>query len=326
MAPERGISRCVAFSVPHAVIEQPSADISVVIPVYNHEQFVGNAIASVLSQTVRPREVICIDDGSTDSSAHVVQALAKRHPLIRFWSRPNQGAHSTINEGIRAATGQYVSILNSDDVYHHGRLARCLAVFEADPNVSVVASGISFIDESGRKTSNRWYEKACDYYKEVADLGLALVNGNFLMTTSNIVARRSVFAEIGLFDNLRYSHDLDFFLRLVSHGKKLALVPRALLRYRVHSRNTISESHDRVRLEWAVVAAFFAQRIASANGSSRHGPDYLSRLLRMMDRHQLTQLVTLCLLQIQGKDCTALTPGTCLADESFRSALADLRQ
>src|SRR5262245_6079958 len=137
----RGSSRTACD--PHA------ADVSVVIPVYNHERFVGAAIESVLSQTVPPREVLCIEDGSTDHSPGVVESLATRHPSVRFWSRPNRGAPCTLNEGLREARGRYVAILNSDDVYHPERLQRCVAVLESDPGAAVVATRISFVNEHG---------------------------------------------------------------------------------------------------------------------------------------------------------------------------------
>src|SRR5262245_58847860 len=120
--------------------DPPTADISVLIPVYNHECFVGAAIDSVLTQTMRPREVICIDDCSTDRSGAAVEAVAARHPSVRYWSRPNQGAARTINEGIRAARGRYVAILNSDDLYQPARLRRCLEVLDSDPDAAVVAT------------------------------------------------------------------------------------------------------------------------------------------------------------------------------------------
>jgi GT2 family glycosyltransferase len=125
-----------------------------------------------------------------------------------------------------------LAILNSDDLYHPERLLGCLAVLETDPGAAIVATGISFVDERGNAIRYPWYE-ACSFYEEIGDLALALVNGNFLMTTSNIVARRAVFDEVGVFDDLRYTHDLDFFLRLLVHGRRLALLRRSLLTYRV---------------------------------------------------------------------------------------------
>src|SRR5262245_40688849 len=159
-----------------AACDPPTADVSVVIPVYNHDRFVGAAIESVLSQTVHPREIICIDDGSTDSSAQVVEAIAAGHPTVRFWSRSNQGAHRTINEGITAARSRYLAILNSDDLYHPERLRRCLAVLEEGPGVAAVATGISFIDDNDNAISYPWYEETHAFYEKIGDLGLALVN------------------------------------------------------------------------------------------------------------------------------------------------------
>jgi glycosyltransferase involved in cell wall biosynthesis len=309
----------VGFGVARDASDRPSADVSVVIPVYNHERFVGLAIDSVLSQTVRPREILCIDDGSTDSSARVVQAMAERHPTVRFWSRSNKGAHRTINEGIREARGRYLAILNSDDLYHPERLCRCLAVLEEDPGVTAVATGISFVDESDNAIRYPWYEETHAFYEEVGDLGLALVNGNFLMTTSNLVARRAVFDEIGGFDDLRYAHDLDFFLRFLAHGKRLTVLPEQLLTYRVHGSNTISEAPQDMGLETAVVVAFFARRLASWQGESHHDLHYLSRLLEVTERHQWTRVVSLALLHLQREGGSVSSPAACLSDPAFRS-------
>jgi glycosyltransferase involved in cell wall biosynthesis len=290
-----------------------------VIPVYNHERFVGLAIDSVLSQTVRPLEIVCIDDGSTDSSARVVEAMAAQHPTIRFWSRSNQGAHRTINEGIREARGRYIAILNSDDLYHPERLRRCLAVLEEDAGMTAVATGSSFVDESDNPIRYPWYEETYAFYEKIGDLGLALVNGNFLMTTSNLVARRAVFDEIGGFDDLRYAHDLDFFLRLLAHGKHLTVLPEQLLTYRVHGSNTISEAPLDMGLETAVVVAFFARRLASLQGKSQHDPHYLSRILEVIERHQWTRLVSLSLLHAQREGGSVSSPAMCVADPAFRS-------
>ena len=103
--------------------------VSVVIPLYNHECYVAQALESVIEQSAKPLEIIVIDDGSSDGSALVVQEIARRYPEIVFWSHPNQGAHYTINAGIKRAKGEYIAILNSDDVYHPDRLEECIAIF-----------------------------------------------------------------------------------------------------------------------------------------------------------------------------------------------------
>ena len=301
----------MAFSVFRARSTRPAADISVVIPVYYHERFVGDAIRSVLRQTVSAREIICIDDGSTDGSPAVVEAFAREHPEIRFWSRPNRGAHNTLNEGIQAATGSVIAILNSDDVFHDSRLSRCQAVLDADPSISAVFTGLTSIDADGAPLKNPWYDGALAFHRQVGDLGLSLVNGNFLVTTSNLVARRSLFAELGTFDNLRYAHDLDFFLRLVAAGKRVSILSQPLLSYRLHGSNTILEAHQKVKLEWAVLTAFFAWRVAGRELGGQGG-DYLNRLLAVLAKHGLTQAVTRTLLHLRGPGAGAQSPGALL--------------
>ncbi|MGH8568064.1 MAG: hypothetical protein ACREXU_08575, partial [Gammaproteobacteria bacterium] len=79
-------------------------------------------------------------------------------------------------------------VLPAYDAYHAERLADCLEVFRDDPGVAVVTTALNFVDERGDPIQNRWHERGKAFYQEVGDLTLALVNGNFLMTTSNLCA------------------------------------------------------------------------------------------------------------------------------------------
>ena len=192
-------------------------------------------------------------------SASIAEKLAAGSDRVRFWSRPNRGAAATLNEAAGASSGRILAILNSDDLYLPQRLARALAVLQAEPRVAAVASDLICIDEDGNEMQDRWQEQATDFYRSTGALGLSLLNGNFLRSTSNLVVRRSVFEEIGGFDNLRYAHDLHFFLRLVSTGNRMTILKDKLLGYRLHRSNTISEAHSGVRAEWATVSAFYVR-------------------------------------------------------------------
>ena len=108
--------------------------ISVVIPLYNHEKYIHATVESVLSQDLKPSEIIIVNDGSTDGSAQIMTDILHRHPDIVYWSQPNQGAYQAINAGIHRATGDLVAILNSDDCYHPQRLRRCAQVLDASKN------------------------------------------------------------------------------------------------------------------------------------------------------------------------------------------------
>lgn len=295
-------------------MKQATSRISVIVPLYNHENYIASALDSVYSQSVLPKEVIVVDDGSRDFSLSIVQKKSAALPdTMIFWSHPNQGAHYTINAGIHRATGEFVSILNSDDVYSPDRFAECLNFFDANPDIDAVCTELSFLNEYGKPIRNPWYEQAYSYYKHVNNLSLALINGNFFMTTSNLVVRRTVFDEIGWFSALRYAHDLDFLLRLILRGKKIGIIEKPLLSYRIHSENTISEGVLRVKVEWAAVVAFFVY------GQWKRNRDwnYYAALTRITDQHTLTRLLIYFFAYYQSLPPDELSCDAFTRDENF---------
>ena len=293
--------------------------VSVVVPLYNHAHFVERAIESVIAQGPILRELIVIDDGSTDESAAVMLRLEGDDPRIRFEKQANHGAHATINRGLREAEGEYVAILNSDDTYELGRLEALAHALDLDQGSAIASSSIAFMDDAGQPIPNPWFEAALANYKRVRDLGLSLVEANFVMTTSNMLIRRSLLAAIGDFAPLRYTHDLEFLLRAVATGHRLAFVDRRLLRYRFHARNTISEDHRAVRMEWALCAAIY-MRLAGqhARGWSAESARAVEEVL---DRHGLTRAVALCTPRLPSTGATDTAARDILNDAAFRIKL-----
>ena len=149
------------------------------------------------------------------------------------------------------------------------------------------------MNATGAKVKNRWYERNRSFYDKEGDLPLALMNGNFLMTTSNIVIRRSVFQDIGYFAPLRYVHDLDFFLRLLVHGKHIHMIDDPLLSYRIHAKNTIREEHVNVRAEWAFACARFMVTAMGLPEWREKGWGYVDRFNQIMERHSLSRLLNI---------------------------------
>lgn len=295
-------------------------DVSVLIPLYNHERYIGAALASVLAQSAPPAEIICIDDGSRDGSARVAEKVAAGSDRIRFWSRPNRGAAATLNEAAGAATGSILAILNSDDVYLPQRLARALAVLHSEPRVAAVASDLICIDEDGNEVQDRWQAQATDFYRSNGALGPSLLNGNFLRTTSNLVVRRSAFEEIGGFDDLRYTHDLHFFLRLISTGRRMTILKDKLLGYRLHRSNTISEAHSGVRAEWATVSAFYVRDLLRSE--SQTTADEMKDVFRILEKHRLRHGVDGLLAAMQPMNGAASSPSSVLRDQLLQRRLA----
>ena len=297
--------------------------VSVVIPLYNHSRYIRQAIDSVLSQGSLLRELIVVDDGSTDDGAMAVQAMAAADPRIIFWSQANSGAHSAINAGIARARGEFVAFLNSDDAFLPGRLASLTGALDIDPGSDMVASSIAFIDQRGSAIDNPWHTSALDAFKSGGDIGLALMNANFLMTTSNFLVRRGLFDTIGMFSPLRYSHDLDFALRIVASGHRIAFVDLKLLNYRFHPDNTIKENHHLVRIEWAIVAAFFLFSISRLPTASSRTWRRALAATAFLEQHSLARAVQLCLLYFIRHPARTLEDSPVLSDGAFRQVLAE---
>ncbi|MCA8972468.1 MAG: glycosyltransferase [Planctomycetes bacterium] len=235
--------------------------VSVIVPAYNHERFIGKTIESVLAQTFEEWELIVIDDGSSDNTAEIVRAFDD--PRIHFESQGNIGAAPTINRGIGVARGEFVCVLNSDDVFAPSRMERLLREFADEPSLDAVFTHLEFIDDDGKLIrryegpAELWRDMDCaPSFAESEHLVLQLLAGNFVCTTSNLFCRRTVFDRLPPFKDLRYVHDHEFFLRLCYH-LRVRVVPEALVSYRIHAQNTIKENEAQTDYELALVLADF---------------------------------------------------------------------
>ena len=245
-------------------------EVSVIIPSYNHADFIGAAIDSVLSQTRSDLELIVVDDGSTDHSRDVLSQFTDSRLRVLF--QENQGAHAAINRGLRQSTGNYLAILNSDDTYHQQRLEKILPVFYGDPHVGLVSSYLEIIDRKGTLLGIKhgyadlspWdLSTPSKSFRAETDLRAALLTENFLATTSNYVFSRQLYQQVGEFLPLRYTHDWDYALRALQYGE-LRLLPEALMSYRVHDSNTIRENLSAMVFEicW-ILAVHLPQAVSS---------------------------------------------------------------
>ncbi len=300
-----------------------AGSVSVIIPLYNHAHYIADAVASVLTQGDIVCELIVIDDGSTDHSASVMRDLARTDPRIRFLSQSNQGAHAALNAGLDLATGAYLAILNSDDVYLPTRLRQLVAALTIDQGADLAASALAFIDGNGVSIDNPWYHDALDFYKSTHDLGASLINGNFLMTTSNFLFRRRLMEDIGRFAPLRYAHDLDFALRAAARRRRLTFVSTPLLAYRTHGTNTIKEDPSKTRFEWAVATAHYLHTIWDAVPAQPTPIDWqrVQQTLDVVQRHGLTRAVQLALIYLRRHPTASLEDSPILSDPTIRTVL-----
>jgi glycosyltransferase involved in cell wall biosynthesis len=241
--------------------------ISVIIPAYNHEKFIGAAIDSVLGQTVSDLELIVINDGSKDTTGEIVQSY--KDPRLSYYSQENQDAYNTINRGLSLVKGRYVAILNSDDVYTVDRFERILAFQKLHGSECVITDVIPISDSGQEFTDpdfgwNIWHQKNRSYYREVGDMYTAFLKGNFMVTTSNLFMTATAARAVGKFCSLRYLHDYDYIFRMMlSFPDNVHYMENEkLLYYRIHDGNTLGEAAILGReQDQALIAKYVAEKM-----------------------------------------------------------------
>lgn len=225
----------------------PAPLVSVVIPAYNHERFIGKAIDSVLNQTMTDLELVIVDDGSTDKTAEVIKSYDD--PRLSYTWQENQDAYNTINRGMGMARGRYISILNSDDIYTKDRLEKMLAYSQKHNADGVISDVIPISDDDVEFTDpkfgwNMWHQGNRDYYRQCGDVYTGFLHGNYMVTTSNLFMTAEAMNKTGNFSPIRYLHDYDYVFRLMlAHpGGVHYMENDKLVYYRIHDGNTLSEA------------------------------------------------------------------------------------
>lgn len=276
--------------------------VSVIIPLYNHEAYIGEAVRSVLGQSFQDLELVIINDGSTDGSEAVVKRIDDQR--IRYYPQENRGAHEALNRGIGLARGAYIALLNSDDLYDPRRIEEALNILERDREVSAVFTYVELINAQGeslgvkRGAEDNWSGQSAEAsFREDRDTVLDLLAGNFLHTTSNLICRREVFARIGLFANLRYTHDYELFLRLCARCR-IAMIRTPLLKYRFHESNTLIEDAAASRFETGMVLAdfFLTYDLKEILGEGPGRFQRLAKLYNSVRTYETERIIMLLLL------------------------------
>lgn len=216
--------------------------ISVIIPVYNVEQYLNSCINSVISQSYTDFEIILVDDGSTDSSGKMCDEWSKKDSRIKVFHKPNGGLSSARNYGIERASGEYISFLDSDDFISETFFSELISLFSNNPQIDVSACGIkTFIDGKNE-------------YKDFMPCESGLFsNDNFV---SGILAHRisnAVWNKIykrSIIDSLRFkdgiiNEDFPFVVELFSKVKHIASTNRCTYYYRLRPGSITRQLHPR---------------------------------------------------------------------------------
>jgi len=230
--------------------------VSIIIPAYNAETYLGDAIRSVLTQSFGNIELILVNDGSTDETAAIMQSFTD--PRVQIHQQANLGVCAARNLGISKSKGQYLVFLDSDDVLLEDKIECQLAALDAYrpriPRLEIVNSGWSLISADGEKLNDvtPWTDAP---RLDFADwlLWKPIFPGALMLD-------REAVAAIGGFDErLKQAEDVDLILRMAANGSKALWLYQTTVLYRQHGSNTFLDSPQQAQDLSAVLERFFAR-------------------------------------------------------------------
>ncbi len=248
--------------------------VSVILPSYNHERFIAEAIESVLGQTVEDFELIIVDDGSSDNSKEIIESYRVKDARIRtFFNGKNQGISRTMNRGLKEAAGEFMAFISSDDIWLEGKLERQLEILRQNPDI-VLYADLTKIDSEGKpldddKNINR--RSKCRTRNILQDL----LKGNFIPGQTMMFRRRNI-EGIRYDERLRYLNDWKFVLELAKRWE-FCYMPQPLAKYRVHGSNSISQD----RAGWLSDFAIFGEYILDEHSDEISNQIEAKHLLRI---------------------------------------------
>jgi glycosyltransferase involved in cell wall biosynthesis len=209
--------------------------VSVIIPTYNRAAFIADAIESALNQTRAPDEIVVVDDGSTDETSVILERFG---PPVRVLRQPNRGRSAARNAGLRAATGDAVLFLDSDDMLAPHGIEHFARELESRADVGIVYSDAHLCDAQGNRIG--LYSRDVPGPRPSGMILEALLRRNIPLITSMV--RRSQLDAIEFDETLHSAEDYDFWRKLAARCPFLYL-DEPLLRYRFHGAMTVASRH-----------------------------------------------------------------------------------
>lgn len=243
------------FDIPEANAPGGNPDVTVLVPSYRHELYIEETLQSVLAQTHRQLRVLVADDRSPDATVERARTIADERIEVVV-NETNLGLGNSVLAALDHVETPYVALLNSDDLLHPEHLARCIERLDEDPGAQLVTTGISLIDSQGGSLTPdnvslvldgkkvfdwvHWFEQVRPKEELApAELFPELLERNFLVTSSNLVARTDwLRAQAQELRSLKYCLDWQLFLQAALEGS-LRHLPAPLIAYRLHATNTV---------------------------------------------------------------------------------------
>lgn len=193
-----------------------SASISVIVPVYNGQKFIKDALKSIKSQTISPLEIIVIDDGSVDASAEIVKSIEG----VTYLYQENKGAAAARNNGIKKAKGKYLAFLDHDDIWYPNKLELQLNCMNKNPELDAIYCLIENSNFNVKSSSFQDAEHAITGYTPVS-----------------MLIKKTSMLKIGLFNTDSKVESFEWALRAHEAGLQNEVLQKKLVKRRIHSSN-----------------------------------------------------------------------------------------
>jgi glycosyltransferase involved in cell wall biosynthesis len=215
--------------------------VSVVIPTHNYGRFICETIESALAQSYSPIEIVVVDDGSTDDTP---QRLAVYGHRVRYIYQPNRGVSAARNNGIAAARGELIAILDSDDLWLPEKLEQQVAVWVREPDSGLVATERFAIDETGRRLDYDKERCSREGFRELTMRDLLELPA---FSPSSVLARKDVLQAVGGFDEgVIGVEDMEMWVRVAARFRVLRL-NATLTAQRFHSKSLSHQTDSMLR-------------------------------------------------------------------------------
>ena len=218
--------------------------VSVVVPSYNHEKFILKALNSVVRQTYKDYEIVLLDDASSDCSVERIDEFIAAHPEIpcrRYVHAQNKGGVITLNELIQHAQGEYIALINSDDIWDDNKLELQVHYLDQHPEVGAVFTQAVFVDNNDQLLTDTVGFPSHLFKQRNRSRGQWLRRLFYELNCfchPSILIRKSVYDEIGLYDpRLRQLPDFQMWIRLIKQ-REIHIIEKPLVQLRIHKANT----------------------------------------------------------------------------------------
>lgn len=212
--------------------------VSIIMPVYNGQKFISKSIESVLAQSYKNWELIIINDGSTDMTEEVVIKFQNLTNKIKYFYKANEGQVKATNFGILKSNGEYISFLDSDDLWEPDKLKKQVNFISQNKNIDFLYSKYNSIDENGNVLFTNISHDCINHYMNLLK--------RCYIGRLTVIVKKSILIELNLFDeSLHSTDDWDMWIR-ISNKFKLSFLDEVIASYRIHPQSMSKNSYNQL--------------------------------------------------------------------------------